>query len=203
VRRLRGIVSSMRVERLVTCTNFALIFPAVQIVVPASRTIGLPVCNCSQSYSHNFVPFLDTEDLSCSYDSVAGPLSELDESTVSLFTRINQFQYHLCTLVQALRLCTGRTAHRGSRGIALLFHDHGTRRWRGVSVTPRPLFTPGKTRYPLYRRLGGLPGRSGQVRKIPPPTGIRSPDRPARSQSLYRLRYPAHILIPYCVLLPI
>jgi hypothetical protein len=24
------------------------------------------------------------------------------------------------TLVQALRLCTGRTAHRGSRGIALL-----------------------------------------------------------------------------------
>jgi hypothetical protein len=24
------------------------------------------------------------------------------------------------------------------------------------------------------------------------PTGIRSPDRPARSQSLYRIRYPAH-----------
>ena len=33
-----------------------------------------------------------------------------------------------CTLVQALRHSTGRTAHRGSRGIALLFHDHGTRR---------------------------------------------------------------------------
>jgi hypothetical protein len=32
------------------------------------------------------------------------------------------------TLLQALRLCTGRTAHRGSRGIALCFHDHGTRR---------------------------------------------------------------------------
>jgi hypothetical protein len=32
------------------------------------------------------------------------------------------------TLVQALRLCTGRTVHRGSRGIALLFHDHGIRR---------------------------------------------------------------------------
>jgi len=27
------------------------------------------------------------------------------------------------TLVQALRLCTGRMTHRGSRGIALLFHD--------------------------------------------------------------------------------
>ena len=33
-----------------------------------------------------------------------------------------------CTLVQALRLCTGRTAHRGSKGISLLFLDHGTRR---------------------------------------------------------------------------
>ena len=32
------------------------------------------------------------------------------------------------TLVQVLRLCTGRTAHRGSRGIAVPFHDHGTRR---------------------------------------------------------------------------
>ena len=33
-----------------------------------------------------------------------------------------------CTLVQALRLSTGRTPHSGSRGIALLFLDHGTRR---------------------------------------------------------------------------
>ena len=31
------------------------------------------------------------------------------------------------TLVQALRLCTGRTAHRGNRGIALPFRDHGSR----------------------------------------------------------------------------
>ena len=32
-----------------------------------------------------------------------------------------------CTFVQALRLGTGRAAHRGSRGIALLFLDHCTR----------------------------------------------------------------------------
>jgi len=31
----------------------------------------------------------------------------------------------MCTLVQAQRLCTGRTAHRD---IALLFFDHDTRR---------------------------------------------------------------------------
>jgi hypothetical protein len=44
-----------------------------------------------------------------------------------------------------------------------------------------------KTRYPLYRRLGEPQSRSGHVRKIPPPLGIRSPDRPAHRQSLYRL----------------
>ena len=33
-----------------------------------------------------------------------------------------------CTLVYALRLCTGRMAHRGCRGRALLFLDHGIRR---------------------------------------------------------------------------
>jgi hypothetical protein len=30
-------------------------------------------------------------------------------------------------LVQAVRLCTGRKDHRGSRGIALPFHDHSTK----------------------------------------------------------------------------
>ena len=55
----------------------------------------------------------------------------------------------MCTLVRALRHCTGRTAYRGSRGIALLFHDHGTKRGWGVSVTPRPLFTPGKDPVPI------------------------------------------------------
>jgi len=56
-----------------------------------------------------------------------------------------------CTLVQTMRLCTGRTAHRGSRGIALLFRDNGTRMGWGVSVTPRPLFTPGKEPVPIVQ----------------------------------------------------
>ena len=77
----------------------------------------------------------------------------------------------MCTLVQALRLCTGRMAHRGSRGIVLLFLDHGNRRSEGsVSRLGRSL-PPGKTRYPLNRRLGGSPGRSDQVRKNLAPTG--------------------------------
>ena len=31
---------------------------------------------------------------------------------------------------------------------------------------------PGKTRYPLYRRLGGPQSQSGRVRKISPPSGL-------------------------------
>ena len=61
----------------------------------------------------------------------------------------------------------------------------------GTWSTPRPdRLPPGKTQYPLYRRLGGPEVLSGRVRKISPPTGIRSSDRPARSESPYRLRYP-------------
>ena len=76
-----------------------------------------------------------------------------------------------CTLVQALRLCTGRTAHRGSRGIALPFHDYGTKRGWGVRVTPRPLFTPGKDPVPIVQEAGWAPwaglDRCGKSR--PPP----------------------------------
>jgi hypothetical protein len=77
-------------------------------------------------------------------------------------------------------------AQRESRCIDLLFLQ--PRRCMGVGGqrhTPAALL-PGKTPYPLYRKLGGPQVRSGRVRKISPPTGIRSPDRPARSQSLYR-----------------
>ena len=41
-----------------------------------------------------------------------------------------------------------------------------------VSSTLRPLYPPGKTRYPLYGRLGRPQGRSGRVRKISPPPGF-------------------------------
>ena len=44
----------------------------------------------------------------------------------------------MCTPVQALRLCTGRPAHRGSRGIAVLYRQwgsvQGVRQIGGVEV---------------------------------------------------------------------
>jgi hypothetical protein len=73
------------------------------------------------------------------------------------------------TLVQALRLCTGRTAHRRRRGTALPFHDHGTRRSEGSASRPGrslPLERPGT------HCTGGWMDRSGQVRKIAPPPGF-------------------------------
>jgi hypothetical protein len=79
-----------------------------------------------------------------------------------------------CTLVQALRLCTGRTAHGGSRGIALLLLDHGTRRDCGVSVTPRPLFTSGREPVSIVQEAGWTPGPvwTGAENLVPPPPGF-------------------------------
>ena len=100
-----------------------------------------------------------------------------------------------CTLVQALRLCTGRMAHRGSRGIALLFHDHGTRRGWGVSVTSQLPFTPEEDPVPIVQEAGWAPGPVWTGAENLAPTSIWSPDRPAHSQSLYRLSYPTHNLV--------
>jgi hypothetical protein len=40
------------------------------------------------------------------------------------------------------------------------------------AARPDHTLPPGKTRHPLYRRLGGPQGRSGQVQKISPPPGF-------------------------------
>jgi hypothetical protein len=42
----------------------------------------------------------------------------------------------------------------------------------GTASRPGRSLLPGKTRYLLYRRLGGPQGRSEQVRKISPPPGF-------------------------------
>ena len=59
---------------------------------------------------------------------------------------------------------------------------------------PRPLFTHGKDPVPIVQEAGWAPGPVWTGAENLAPTGIRSPDRPARSQSLYRLSYPAHSL---------
>jgi hypothetical protein len=54
---------------------------------------------------------------------------------------------------------------------------------------------PGKTRYPLYEG-GWAPGPVWISAETLDPTGIRSPDRPARSESLYRLQFLENVCTP-------
>jgi len=63
-----------------------------------------------------------------------------------------------------------------------------------VSVTPRPYLTPGKDPEPILQEAGWASGPVWTGAKNLVPAGIRSPDRPARRQSLYRLRYSLHRL---------
>ena len=49
-------------------------------------------------------------------------------------------------------------AQRLGRGIALLFHDRGTRRGSVVSSMLRPHFTPGKDPVPILQEAGWAPG---------------------------------------------
>jgi hypothetical protein len=58
-----------------------------------------------------------------------------------------------------------------SRGTVLPFRDLGGRRGCDQYHAPAAL-PPGKTRYPLYKRLDGPQGRSRRVRKISPPPGF-------------------------------
>jgi hypothetical protein len=93
--------------------------------------------------------------------------------------------YYTCVVVAGC--CHGRVgtdvSSRGSRGIALLFHDHDTRRSWVVSVTPRLLFTSVKDPVPIVQEAGWAPGPVCTSAENLAPTGNRSPYCPARSQS--------------------
>ena len=62
---------------------------------------------------------------------------------------------------------------RVGRGIALLLRDCDTTRGEWSAARPGRTLPPGKTRYPLYRRLGGPQGRSGRAESVVS-LGIRS-----------------------------
>jgi hypothetical protein len=82
---------------------------------------------------------------------------------------------------------------RRGKGLVLLFQDHGIRRGEGSASRPGRSLPPGKTRYLLYRRLGGPQGRSGRAENLAP-TWIRSPDRPARSSVAIPTELPGPLL---------
>ena len=63
-------------------------------------------------------------------------------------------------------------AQRVGRGIALLFHDRGTRRGWVVSSTPWAHFTPGKDPVPILQEAGWAPGPVWTGGKISSPPGF-------------------------------
>jgi len=75
---------------------------------------------------------------------------------------------------------------------------------KGSASRPGRYLPPGKSPVPIVQEAGWVPGSVWTGAENLAPTGIRSPDRPARSQSLYRLSYPAHmylcIFTKYCKL---
>jgi hypothetical protein len=64
-------------------------------------------------------------------------------------------------------------------------------RWGGGSAPLPGRFIPGKGPVPILQEAGWAPGTVWEGAENLAPTGIRSPDRPARSESLYRLSYPS------------
>ena len=68
-----------------------------------------------------------------------------------------------------------------------------------VSSTPRPHFTPGKDPVPILQEAGWASGPVWTCGKSRPHRDS-IPDCPARSQSLYRLSYPAHNVCCRCTL---
>ena len=99
--------------------------------------------------------------------------------------RLSLYRIFVAQWDSGLRHCDTRREDAGSVpfGVIGFFFDK----------TLWPLFTPGKDPVPFVQEAGWAPGPVWTGAENLAPTGIRSPDRPARSQSLYRLRYLAHL----------
>jgi len=75
-------------------------------------------------------------------------------------------------------------AQKGRRGKPLIFNLGGRWGWV-VNATPRPLYPRERDPAPIVQEAGWDPGPARTGAEYLDPTRIRSPDRPARSESLY------------------
>jgi len=128
----------------------------------------------------------------CLYQGWANPGGHVDRRLKFVRTHVIFVspQYGTCFVKKKWSHYRPGVAQSVGRGIALLFHDRGTRRGWVVSSRPRPHITPGKDLVPILQEAGWAPGlvcTSGKSR----PHRDSIPDGPARSQSLYQLSYPA------------
>jgi hypothetical protein len=70
------------------------------------------------------------------------------------------------------------------------FFNPGVKYGWVVNATPRPLHPRKTDPVPIVQKAGWAPGPVWKGAENLATTGIRTPDRPARSKSLYRLSYP-------------
>ena len=127
------------------------------------------------------------------------PCSEVVRSVLAIHS-IRQFPLHFASRVSPCAITFQlesnihhRTGHESPEGKQTY---SSTISWtsaldEGGWSTPRPgRFTPGKDPVPIVQEVGWAPGPVWTVAKISPPPGFDPPTYPARSESLYRLRYP-------------
>jgi len=88
-------------------------------------------------------------------------------------------------------------AQRGSRDTALLFLFLGHRWGWVVIATPRPLCPPERGPVPIVQEAGWAMWPLWTGAENLAPIGIRFPAHPARSESLYGLRFPGRCLKQY------
>ena len=82
-------------------------------------------------------------------------------------------------------------SERGVRGMALHVLDPDAGREWVVSVKPRPFHLGERDPVPFIQGSGWVLGPIWMgLENLPPPTGVRTPDCPARGVSLCRLCYP-------------
>ena len=122
----------------------------------------------------------------------------MTDACEKLICRLVYISY-LLVFVRFLRLYSSevssyyrpRGSLRESRGIALLFSCNLGALGRGGWSTPRPgRLYPGKNQVPIVQEAGWALEPVWIGAENLAPTGIRSPDLEARSESLYRLRQP-------------
>jgi len=102
----------------------------------------------------------------------------------------------MCVCVQKLKISWFRYRLGVARkvGTLWLYSSMTAALERGEWSVARPgrILSPGKNRYPFYRRLGGPRGRSGRAENLVPPGFDHRTVQPV-AQSLCRLSHPAHI----------
>ena len=81
---------------------------------------------------------------------------------------------------------------RHRRKAEVYFHLIHNPAIKGSECSAPAGFPPSKTRYQFCKIVGEFWGRFGRERKISPPTGIRTADRPDRNTFIYPLRHPGH-----------